>query len=86
MLSKSGVCAGISSRPAVDTPIPARSPNGVVKPVVAMTSSASKMMVPAPSLREVRTRNPSPVRATSSMRALSSTTPPPRMWSSYGWT
>jgi hypothetical protein len=55
-LSQSAVCAGSLLRPTVATPSAARSRTGAVKPVAAMTSSASKTSSPDPSLRFVRTR------------------------------
>jgi hypothetical protein len=56
-----------------------------VKPVAAMTSSASTDISAPPSDRVHRTRKPAPIRSIRLIEALSMNTPPPRFWSSTGW-
>ena len=86
-LSHQGVWTGSRLCPTVPTPSAGRSTSGATKPVAEMTSSTSSDRSPPRSVRRRRTvRRPSDARSIRSIDASRTLTPPPRTWSSYGWT
>ena len=84
--SHSGVTVGSLACPNVVTPSSVRSCSGQVKPVAAMTSSASTLIGSPLSVRLSWTRYPSPTCSIESIEASRIETPRPRKLSSNGCT